>query len=521
MIQRDEKTAYDYVVIGAGPAGLQTAYSLQQAGLDYLVLEGGEGAGTFYTKFPRHRTLISSNKVYTGFDDPEKNMRWDWNSLLTDSEEILFKHYSKAYFPKADDIVRYLGDFARHYGLNVRYRTRVARVGKSAGEFTIAAEDGMQIRARRLIVATGYSRPYLPPIAGIELAEVYTDVSVDPDDFINQHVLILGKGNSAFETADNLIPTAAVIHVASPSPLNLAWKTHFVGHLRAVNNNFLDTYQLKSQNAIIDATIETIEKREDGKYAVTVAYSHANGERETLVYDRVIACTGFRFDASIFDESCRPELVINDRFPRQSSAWESTNVDGLYVAGSITAMRDYKKTTSGFIHGFRYNCRVLVKLLEARYHGRPLPHRAIAPTAEGLRDAVLERVNRSSALWQQFGFLGDVIVVSDDGERADYYDELPVDYVHDGALGRNAHYYMVTLEFGHITGDPFAIERDPDPAQASRSTFLHPVVRRYRGVELLGEVHLIEHLYADWSDPVLHLDPLSAFFEASLATAMA
>jgi cation diffusion facilitator CzcD-associated flavoprotein CzcO len=52
-----------------------------------------------------------------------------------------------------------------------------------------------------VIVATGVSKPYLPDIPGIELAERY-DTSVDPRDFVDQRVLIIGKGNSAFETAD-------------------------------------------------------------------------------------------------------------------------------------------------------------------------------------------------------------------------------------------------------------------------------------------------------------------------------
>ena len=519
MKQAEEGKTFEYVVVGAGPAGLQTAYYLQQAGHDYTVLEAGDRPGTFYRSFPRHRTLISSNKIHTGFDDAEKNLRWDWNSLLSDSPEMLFRNYSRKYFPAADDLVRYLGDFARHFGLRVRYGTRIARVSKAGGEFHLEDTDGNGYRARRVVVATGYSRAYRPAIPGLELAESYNEVSVDPDDFIDQHVLIIGKGNSAFETADNLIPTAAVIHVASPSPLNFAWKTHFVGHLRAVNNNFLDTYQLKSQNAVLDATIEQIEKR-DGRYHVSVSYSHARGEREELVYDRVIACTGFRFDASIFDASCTPELAINDRFPRQSSAWESTSVEGLYFAGALMHMRDFKKTTSGFIHGFRYNVRTLVRLLDARYHGRPLPRRPVESTVEGLMDAVLERVNGSSALWQQFGFLCDVVVVPEEGE-AEYFEELPVDYVHDGALGRSPSYYVVTLEFGHAVGDPFAVERNPSPEFASQSTFLHPVVRHYNGSTLVSEVHLIEHLYADWTDPALHLQPLRAFFEASLATAAA
>jgi thioredoxin reductase len=504
----------EYLIIGAGPAGLQLGYFLKKSGREYLILESGSGAGTFYTQFPRHRTLISINKVHTGHDDPEVNLRWDWNSLLSD-DGPLFRDYSSRYFPAADDLVRYLADFAAHHALNVQYDTRVTRVSRDAAGFQVTDADGRVYRAPRVVVATGYGRSYTAPIPGIELAEEYSTVSVEPRDFVNQDVLILGKGNSAFETADNLVATAAIIHVASPRPVQFAWKTHFVGHLRAVNNNFLDTYQLKSQNAVLDCTVERIRRRDDGKLVVSVSYSHANGEHEDLVYDRVIACTGFGFDASIFDENCRPELTINDRFPKQTSAWESTSVEGLFFAGALMHMRDFKKHTSGFIHGFRYNVRTLQRLFEARYHGVPLAGRQLAATPERLVEAVLERVNRTSGLWQQFGFLCDVLTVSEDGS-AEHVEELPLDYVHDSDLGEHPHYYTLTLEFGKVTGDPFAIERHPDARMADRSTFLHPVVRRYAGSELIGEVHLIEDLYAEWTKPEMHVRPLTEFFEAQM-----
>ena len=50
----------DYLIIGAGPAGLQLASLLEKDGKsDCLVLEGAESAGAFYARFPRHRQLIS------------------------------------------------------------------------------------------------------------------------------------------------------------------------------------------------------------------------------------------------------------------------------------------------------------------------------------------------------------------------------------------------------------------------------------------------------------------------------
>jgi thioredoxin reductase len=507
--------SFEYLIIGAGPAGLQLGYFLEKAGRNYLILEAGNTAGTFFKRFPRHRTLISSNKVYTGYDDKERNLRWDWNSLLCDKDELLFAKYSKEYFPPADEMVRYLTDFAEAYKLNIRYQTRAVRIGKKA-DFEVVDQNGKAYSGKRLIIAAGFTKPYLPPVPGIELAELYTEVSVDPDDFINQKVLILGKGNSGFETAENLIPTAAVIHLASPNPVSMAWKTHFVGHLRAVNNNFLDTYQLKSQNAVLDASVENIERGGDGKYVVSLRYTHANGEKEDLIYDRVIACTGFRFDPSIFDETCRPELTINDRFPNQTSSWESTNVKGLYFAGTLTQARDFKKSTSGFIHGYRYNISALHRIFEQTYHENPLPSYPVPSTARGLVDAVIKRVNESSALWQQFGFLCDLIVVPETGEGARYYEELPVDYVRDTRSGLNDPYYTVTLEFGKITSDPFNIERHPEPGQAARSTFLHPVIRRFAGGGLIAEHHILEDLYGEWVKEEAHIRPLHEFFEHAL-----
>jgi len=510
----------DYLIIGAGPAGLQLGYFLQQAGHDYLILEAGPTAGTFFRTFPRHRRLISNNKVHTGWNDPELNLRMDWNSLLSDDPRLRFTRYSERYFPPADDMVRYLADFAAVSRLRIQYDAPVAHISRD-GCFRATDEHGRTYEAKRLIVATGVSKPYIPPIPGIETAEVYTTVSVDPRDFVDQRVLVIGKGNSGFETADNLIETAAVIHVAGPSSIHFAWKTHYVGQLRAVNNNLLDTYQLKSQNALLDGNVERIERR-NGSYVVTFSFARANEVKKDLRYDRVILCTGFRFDASIFADECRPELVIRDRFPAQTSEWESTNIPDLYFAGTLMQVRDYKKSTAGFIHGFRYCVRSLHRMLERKYHGIAWPHRRLPADPQPVMEAVIARVNRTSALWQQFTFLCDLIVVAPDGS-ARYYEELPVDYVHENDFSAAETYFTITLEYGpdHDQFDPFDIsvgrisQSDADRAQKGR--YLHPVVRHYGRGALLAEHHVTENLENEWDGPATHCRPLQAFFAREIA----
>jgi thioredoxin reductase len=510
----------DYLIVGAGPAGLQLGYFLERAGRSYRILEAGPSPGTFFHTFPRHKKLISINKRYTGSDDPERNLRTDWNSLLSDDPELRFTRYSERYFPDAGELVRYLEDFATRFRLRVQYDTRVAYVQKKADAFHVTDERGQTYQAARVIVATGVSKAYQPHIPGIEQAEFYATVSVSPRDFVNQRVLVIGKGNSAFETAENLTETAAVVHVAGPNPLKMAWKTHYVGHLRAVNNNFLDTYQLKSLNAILDGSIEHIERIDDS-YLVTVKFVRANEIEKTYRYDRVIVCTGFRFDASIFDASCRPDLVHKSRFPAQTSAWESTNVRDLYFAGTLMQVRDFKKSTSGFIHGFRYAVRALHRVLEMKYHGVAWPQQRLRADPASLMAAVIARVNQSSALWQLFASMSDLIVVAEDGS-ARYCEEVPLDFAHESDLARVGSYFTVTLEYGpdHDQHDPFdsSVMRiaESDSRHADQGRYLHPVVRHYRNRRFVAEHHVTENLENDWTDAVTHREPLAAFFERSL-----
>jgi thioredoxin reductase len=511
---------HDYLIIGAGPAGLQLAALLERDGHDYVVLEAGSRPGGFFTRYPRHRQLISINKVYTGSTDPEFNLRSDWNSLLTDDPDLLFKNYSRRYFPAADDLVRYLADFAR--GLRISYDCPVTRVARADGLFTVEA-GGRSWTARRVVVATGVSQLHVPPIPGAELAERYDTVSTDPEDFVDQRVLIVGKGNSGFETADALVETAAVIHVAGPHSVTLAWQSHYVGHLRAVNNNFLDTYQLKSQNAVLDGTIEQISRREDGGYRIRFRYARTVETVRELDYDRIILCTGFRFDASVFDESARPRLVIDDRFPEQTSAFESVDVPGLYFAGTLTQQRDFKKSTNGFIHGFRYGARALHRILRARYEGAPWPSVRLEASPEAVTDAIIARVNVTSALWQQFAVLADVVTIT--GESASYHEEVPVAYVKDGGLGSDLFALLVTLEYGpdHYQADPFDVRvpriAENDPGAAHDASYLHPVVRVLRGDEIVAEHHLAENLENHWDLPAVHRQPLADFVKAVLADA--
>ena len=507
----------DYLVLGAGPAGLQLAYFLEQANRDYLVLEAGEAPGTFFQTFPRHRQLISINKPHTGYTDPEIHLRWDWNSLLCDAERLRFPRYSSAYLPAADTMLELPAGF-RPPLPTARALPLACCTRWPAKEFPYRGSGRQSIpqplpdRGDRLFpcVHSGHSRDR--PRRAIQRS-LYRTLRLRRRARADHRQRQFGV-----RAANCLLETAAAIHLASPSPIKMAWQTHFVGNLRAVNNDLLDTYQLKSQNVVINATVQRIER--DGKrYRVRFAYTRAHGEEEVLSYDRVIACTGFQFDSTPFSADARPELVLDGRFPAQTPHWQSVNVPDLFFCGTLMQALDYRKSTSGFIHGFRYNIRALHRILEHRYHGAGWPCRVLRTDAQLLTEQVLKRMNATSALWQQFGFLGDVIALDRRSATATHYEELPVDYVRAGGLAGCDDYFLLTLEYGkdHVQRDPFAAERiaRDDTAHAHKSSFLHPVVRRCVAGRTVSEHHVIEDLAAEWREPE-HVEPLTRYFAAQL-----
>ena len=492
-------TEHIVVIVGSGPGGLQLGYFLSRAGIDYIILERKSSAGSFYAKYPRRRDLISFNRVNTLFDDPRINLRFDWNSLLTDDFSFPFSDYSKKLYPKADDLVQYLNGFAEKYSLNIAYDTEVLDIRKSVhGGYMLSLSTGQDLKCKNLVIASGFSKAYSPEIPGLELCDTYADVSTDPDSFENQRVLIIGKGNSAFEIADLALESCSLLHIASPNPITLAWKSRHPGHVRANHTRLLDSYQLKLLNGTLDCHILSIRKNPDGTYIALVSYVHADGETEELVYDQVINCAGFSFDSSLFADDSKPDTILDGKLPKITPFWESVNQPGIYFAGTLMQGRDFKRSSSAFIGGFRYNVRSLSKKLISDLKSQSFPYTLLPiESAHDLSSRILDRCNTTSGLWAQFKYLCDVYIVNHDSIH--WLQEYPYQSIQEGGLSGCSHYFTLTFEWGDWPGDVMSIERHPSADKAYTNVFLHPILRQYSGSKIISTHHILEDLFGNYS----------------------
>lgn len=494
-----EKNVLDYLIIGAGPAGLQMAYLLQNAKRTYVLLEGGKSAGSFFVNYPRHRRLISINKRFNHFSDPDYNMRHDWNSLLTNDNSMLFKQYSDELYPHADAIVKYCSDFAKKFKLNIQYQTRVEKISKEGAVFCVTDQKGKKYYANNVFLATGAVKPWIQPFPGVELAKTYPQYVVDPKYYENKRVLILGTGNTAFEIANDIAGHAAVVRLLeSPtSPMKLAWQTHYVGDLRAINNTFLDMVQLKSMHFVLKGQIENIKKAANGK--LEVLYREQKYAEKTdsdtwlkLIFDEVIIATGWRFIPDIeFDATCQPKMDSMQKFFELDSSWQ-TSVPGLYCLG--TSMQQVeRKTALGFIHGFRYAVRTLYHLLENRNFNQPLPQVIVDPTNQNAFNEFIEfllmRLSTTSALYQLYGYACDVLVFEKD--RWYFYPELTRPFVmaNPQLFSPSAKVILMSFQYGF---DQFYSGSDTLKFTyiSTPPAYLHPVFEYY--VE--GELHSLHRI---------------------------
>jgi thioredoxin reductase len=498
---------HKYIIIGAGPGGLQMGYFLGRNDRDYLILEKSAGAGASFKKYPIHRTMISINKKYNFFEEDEFNWRHDWNSLLSDDADIRFTHYTDDLFPHADDYCRYLSDFAEKFALQIRFGTEVTRISRPEGDlFKISTAAGEEFTCQVLLLALGAAEPQFPEIEGIELTTPYGDQTLDLDAYRNKRVGILGQGNSAFETANYLAGVAAIVNILAKNPIRFAWETHYVGDLRAINNNVFDMYQLKSLNAVLNPRVKKIERTSAGTLVTTHEYDYPTSPvpgtlRLTREYDVVISCCGWRFVSErLFAPEIMPETWHNGKYPVMTPSWESANVQNLYFIGGAMVGND-RKSASGFIHGYRYNIRVLSNLIEERYEGVPYP-KSVMRTFEWdtIADHVYHRSSISAALFQLYGTLCDVIAVDKDG-RVTILQELPVGRVDEMDFG-DAHVFTLALEFGfhHYSESSINFLGPSDPNRPDCAAFLHPVIR-YRCGAARDEFHFGDSLLVRWDRP--------------------
>jgi cation diffusion facilitator CzcD-associated flavoprotein CzcO len=193
----------DVLVVGAGQAGLSTAYHLRRRGFvpvddpaspdspSYVVLDGEDGPGGAWRHRWRSLRMATVNGIsqLPGVPTPE-----------ADPCE-----------PSADFVPRYFADYEEELDLAIRRPVRVHRVEREdtdpRGRLRITTSDGVW-SARALVNATGtWSKPFWPVYPGQETfrgRQLHVADYVSAAELRGQHVVVVGGGISAVQLLDEI-----------------------------------------------------------------------------------------------------------------------------------------------------------------------------------------------------------------------------------------------------------------------------------------------------------------------------
>jgi hypothetical protein len=143
--------------------------------------------------------------------------------------------------------------------------------------------------------------------------------------------------------------------------------------------------------------------------------------REEFKTNVTIFCGGFTGQQGRLVDDMDPRT--KHKFPRVSPFFGAVGVPNAWYAGALMHGTDFKRSSGGFIHGFRYLVRAQARYVLMRDYHRPWEGGGERSRSEAVEWAV-SRVQNASGLWQMQDELVDVLIPTDT-KSVVYLEEVP------------------------------------------------------------------------------------------------
>lgn len=318
------------LIIGAGQAGLSTAYHLAKRGRPFVIVDALERVGDNWRRHYDSLQLYSPAKLngLPGMEFPGPAMS----------------------IPTKDEVGDYLEAYADQHGLEVRTGVRVTRVRPNGDAFHVETSEGT-IEADNVVIAAGtFGKPYTPDFADQldpSIVQLHSSQYKNPGQLQDGAVLVVGAAHSGADIAVELAATRPTIlsgrrtgdlpfHLDGPivryaRPVLRFAMTKLIstrtpmgrkakGEIRAHGGPLIDPRTKDVEAAGVEWTEERTKGVVDGRPVL------ADGR--VLDVANVVWCTGFRHDFSWVEA----DIIGDDGWPLEQRGVVD-GVPGLYFMG--------------------------------------------------------------------------------------------------------------------------------------------------------------------------------------------
>jgi thioredoxin reductase (NADPH) len=311
----------DLIIVGAGPIGLNCAIEAKKAGLNYLVLEKGVLVNSLF-HFPTNMTFFSTS------------------NLLEIGGVPFIAHSEK---PTRRESLEYFRRVAESWKLKIHYYEEVKKIELDDEEVFQIATSKDNYEAKKVIIATGFYDDFRPlNVPGENLLKVkhYYD---EPHPYVGQKVAVIGAANSACDVALETFYKGAKVTMVIREP-NIYEKVKYW-----IRPNIENRIKEGSIKAYFNSTVKEIRERE-------IIIQTPEGEK-VLENDFVLAMTGYMPNYDFFGKIGLEYSDDANKIPFHDPETLETNVQGMYIAGVISAGM---QTSKLFIENTRTHAGIIV-----------------------------------------------------------------------------------------------------------------------------------------------------------------
>lgn len=283
-----ERTFYDVIIIGAGPAGLTAAIYAAREGLDTLVIEKGAPGGQAGI------TQVIDN--YPGFDEGIAG----------------------------EEFARRLANQARRFGAELLQAQEVTLLRTNGRYREVLTADGIAYAGNAVLIATGanYRRMNIPGELDLIGINVHFCATCDGAFYQDKDVLVIGGGNSAFEEGLFLTKFASHVTIASHGPKFTA-------------SSILQEAVAKRDDmtTITNHAVQEFVVADDGKLAAVKVLNRETGQVKEWHPDGVFVFIGVEPTSAFLP----PEIERDRRGFVTTDQMMQTSLKGFFAAGDVRA----------------------------------------------------------------------------------------------------------------------------------------------------------------------------------------
>jgi thioredoxin reductase/CRP-like cAMP-binding protein/Fe-S-cluster-containing hydrogenase component 2 len=286
-------------IVGSGPSGLSAAAHAAAKGLSHVLLEKTDHLSDTIFRYQKGKHVMAT---------PSQLVLRSDCAFEAGKREVVLEQWN------AD---------AKAAGVNVRYRAEVRAISGTKGDFTLTLGRGDPIRTETVVLAIGtQGNPNLVGCEGGALPHVQYQLD-DPEEYIDEHIFVLGGGDAGIENALGLAADAAQGNVVS-------LVNRSADFARAKDANVKALFAARDAGRIRILNETTPNLVEPGWITVETPQGSARHR-----CDRVIARMGSSPPRK-FVQGCGVAFASDSpaAFPSLTPTFE-TSVPGLYVIGAL------------------------------------------------------------------------------------------------------------------------------------------------------------------------------------------